>query len=72
MEAAGLVRVLGVAGLAGLFSSCMDCFELVQHGRYLGRDYLLVETKFENLKLRFLTWGRACGLMDEDSSESVF
>ena len=70
MEAVGLV--LGVASLASLFSTCIGCFELVQHGRYLGRDYLLLETKFENLKLRFLTWGRACGLMNHDGSESIF
>ncbi|KAI1851443.1 hypothetical protein JX266_003518 [Neoarthrinium moseri] len=61
MEPVGLA--VGVVGLAGLFSTCVDCFELVQNGRYLGRDYILLEAKFENLKLRFWWWGRACGLV---------
>ncbi|KAI1270386.1 prion-inhibition and propagation-domain-containing protein [Xylariaceae sp. FL1019] len=60
MEVAGLV--IGVAGLAGLFKSCIDCFELVQRGRYIGKEYLLLETKFNNQRLRLVTWGRACGL----------
>jgi hypothetical protein len=46
MEAVGLA--VGVVGLAGLFSACTDCFELVQRGRYHGKDYLLLETKFTN------------------------
>ena len=53
---------VGIVGLAGLFSACIDCFDLVQNGRYLGKDYLLLETKFANQRLRFVTWGRACGL----------
>jgi hypothetical protein len=61
MEAVGLT--VGVVGLAGLFSACIDCFELIQRGRYLGKDYLLLETKFANQILRFTTWGRACGLV---------
>ena len=62
MEAVGLA--VGAVGLAGLFSTCVDCFELVQRGRYLGKDYLLLETKFSNQRLRFTSWGRACGLMN--------
>ncbi|OCL13936.1 hypothetical protein AOQ84DRAFT_282122 [Glonium stellatum] len=62
MEGIGLT--FGVLGLAGLFSACLDCFDIIQRGRYLGRDYILLETKFTNQKLRFVTWGRACGMMD--------
>jgi hypothetical protein len=62
MEVAGLT--VGIAGLAGLFTQCIECFELVQRGRYLGKDYLLLETKFANQRLRLLAWGRACGFWD--------
>ncbi|KAI1878391.1 hypothetical protein JX265_000323 [Neoarthrinium moseri] len=62
MEPVGLA--VGGVGLVGLFSTCVNCFELVQNGRYLGRDYILLETKFDNLRLRFRSWGRACGFMD--------
>ncbi|KAK4165499.1 gtp-binding protein rho2 [Cladorrhinum sp. PSN259] len=60
MEAAGLA--LGVAGLAGLFSSCVSCYQLVQRGARFGKDYKILETKFSNQELRLLTWGQACGL----------
>jgi hypothetical protein len=66
MEAVGLG--IGVVGLAGLFSACIDCFELVQRGRYHGKDYLLLETKFANQRLRLITWGRACGFQNDDQA----
>lgn len=62
MEAAGLA--VGVAGLAGLFSCCIDTFQLIQKGRSFGRDYKILETKFSNQQLRLRAWGRACGLID--------
>jgi hypothetical protein len=68
MELAGLG--IGVAGLAGLFSTCIDCFKLIQQGRYLGKDYVLLETKFSNQKLRLVTWGRACGMMDPEGYDT--
>ncbi|KAK4225925.1 prion-inhibition and propagation-domain-containing protein [Podospora fimiseda] len=48
-EAAGLA--LGVAGLAGLFSSCMGCYQLVQRGVRLHKDYKILETKACGLAL---------------------
>jgi hypothetical protein len=70
MEAVGLG--VGVVGLAGLFSTCISCFELVQRGRYLGKEYLLLETKFANQRLRLLAWGRACGFADSDPYNEAF
>ncbi|GAB1316126.1 hypothetical protein MFIFM68171_06336 [Madurella fahalii] len=66
MEPAG--HVVGVVGLAGLFSTCIDCFHLVRSGRYLGRDYLILETKYNNQHLRLSAWGRACGFTDANDS----
>lgn len=59
-EAAGLA--VGAVGLAGLFSSCLECIKLLQTGRSLGRDYILLERKYKNQVLRFDAWGVACGL----------
>ncbi|KAK8080070.1 prion-inhibition and propagation-domain-containing protein [Apiospora hydei] len=64
MEVTGLA--VGIAGLVGLFSACIDCFELVQRGRYLGKEYHLLETKFNNQWRRLTTWGRACGLAHKE------
>jgi HET-S-like prion-inhibition and propagation protein len=62
-EAAGLA--LGVAGLAGLFTSCVDCYQLVRRGAALDKDYRILETKFGNQELRLSAWGRACGLLGD-------
>lgn len=64
MEAAGLA--LGVAGLAGLFSACASCYQLIRRGADLGKDYKILETKFNNQELRLLSWGKACGLVGTD------
>jgi hypothetical protein len=62
MDVAGLA--LGIAGIAGLFSTCLDCFQLIQRGRAFEKDYRILETKLDNQELRFSAWGRACGLID--------
>ena len=64
MEAAGLA--LGVAGLAGLFSACASCYQLVRRGADLGKDHKILETKFNNQELRLLSGGKACGLVGTD------
>ncbi|KAK8117828.1 P-loop containing nucleoside triphosphate hydrolase protein [Apiospora kogelbergensis] len=51
-------------GIASLFTTCVDYFELVQSGRYLGQEYHLLETKFINQRIRLVAWGRACGFTD--------
>ena len=61
---------VGVMSLAGLFSACIDCFDLVQKGRYLGKDYFLLETKFENQRLRLIAWGQACGMMNAEGNDN--
>lgn len=55
---------LGVAGLAGLFGTCVQCFDLIQLGAAFARDYEIVQTKFEAQKIRFLIWGQVVGLTE--------
>lgn len=62
-EVAGLA--LGVAGLFGLFTSCIDAFELVQLGRTKDRDLLLLHQKLESQKARFVLWGQSMYLDSE-------
>ncbi|KAF2471668.1 uncharacterized protein BDR25DRAFT_222763, partial [Lindgomyces ingoldianus] len=51
-----------VISLPGIFMSCVQCFELIQCGRNIERDLLILTTKFSNQQLRFTKWGEACGL----------
>lgn len=64
-EPAGLA--LGAIGLAGLFSSCIECLNLIQRGRSLSKDYRLLETKLSNQELRLRAWGKACGFVDSEA-----
>jgi hypothetical protein len=69
MEPVGLA--VGIAGLAGLFTTCLECFNIVQQGRYFGHDYWILEAKYANQRLRLQTWGRACGLADANGCEDL-
>ncbi|KAI0190437.1 prion-inhibition and propagation-domain-containing protein, partial [Xylaria flabelliformis] len=51
---------LSIVKLSNLFTACIDCFELVQRGWYLGHDYVILERKFANQRIRLVTWGQAC------------
>ena len=62
-EVAGLA--LGGLGIAGLLSVCLDCFELIQDGRSLGKDFVLLEGQLSALRIRLFAWGKACGFMSE-------
>jgi hypothetical protein len=65
MEVAGLV--IGSFSLAGLFTTCVDCFEYLQLGRQLGKDYQRSVLKLDLVKLRLSRWGRSVN----DSSSSI-
>lgn len=57
--------VLDTPGLLRLFSSCLDSYRLIQRGHPSEKKFTVLETKFSNQELRLITWGRACGLIDE-------
>ncbi|KAF2258339.1 hypothetical protein CC78DRAFT_621906 [Lojkania enalia] len=69
-EAVGLA--VGFAGLAGLFSSCVDCFKLVQIYGSRSHDYELLQTMLDNQQFHFMAWGKACGFMDTDNPNRRF
>lgn len=54
MEVAGLV--IGGVSVAGLFTVCVECFEYVQVGRELGKNYQTALLKLDLLKLRLSRW----------------
>ena len=69
MEAVGVG--IGLVSLAGLFSTCIDCLETIQRGLTLGKDFLLLETKFTNQCIRLRAWGRACQITEASRYDSL-
>ncbi|KAL2686886.1 hypothetical protein Neosp_004429 [[Neocosmospora] mangrovei] len=60
MEATGLV--VGVAGLAWLFNSCLEAVDKVQSYRTFGTDSRVLDTRFKVAKVRFERWGLGVGI----------
>ncbi|KAH6985401.1 prion-inhibition and propagation-domain-containing protein, partial [Ilyonectria destructans] len=67
MEAVGLT--VGVVGLAGLFSSCLEAVDKVQTYRSFGSDSHVLDTRFKAAKVRFEKWGRRVGFEETMRSE---
>jgi hypothetical protein len=64
MEAAGLA-----VGIAALWKSCVQVFEVVNFTQQYGMDYEILSIKLEVERVRLLSWGHAVGL-DEDASST--
>ena len=56
-EVAGLI--IGGVSLAGLFTTCVDCFEYIQLGRQYGEMYQRSMLELRVLQLRLSTWSCA-------------
>ena len=50
---------LGVIGLAGAFTACVDCFEYIQFGRKFGADYSRCVLKLSIIRLKMSRWGES-------------
>ncbi|KAK2027923.1 hypothetical protein LX32DRAFT_640428 [Colletotrichum zoysiae] len=68
MEAVGLA--VGVVGLAGLFSTCLEAVQKFNSYKNFGRDSRFLASQFDADKHRFEEWGRAVGFKDGRLSDS--
>ncbi|KAM0331275.1 hypothetical protein ACHAQA_002945 [Verticillium albo-atrum] len=62
MEPAGFA--VGLIGLAGLFSSCLEAVDRVQSYKSFASDSNALEVQFDATKLHLENWGRSVGLVD--------
>ncbi|KAK4141492.1 prion-inhibition and propagation-domain-containing protein [Dichotomopilus funicola] len=71
MEAAGLA--IGVFGLAGLYSTCIELLDALSAAARFGVDRELLQTKLEVERVRLMIWGDSVGLTEVtlDSSKSA-
>ena len=66
-EVAGLILgVIGVAGVIGAFKDTVDLFNIIADSRQLGRDYEILETKFDIEKTLLLQWANRIRLLSPD------
>ncbi|KAF6823075.1 ankyrin repeat domain-containing protein 52 [Colletotrichum plurivorum] len=68
MEPVGLT--IGIAGLAGLFSACLDAVQNFDSYKTYGRDSRFLAARFDADKERFERWGQAVGIKDEKLSDT--
>jgi hypothetical protein len=54
--------IAGVSGLAGLFTSCVECLQYIRFGRNFGKEYEACQVKLDVVALRLSRWGMAVGL----------
>ncbi|CZR70298.1 uncharacterized protein PAC_20200 [Phialocephala subalpina] len=69
MEAVGLA--VGVASLAGLFSTCVECFNYIDLGRNYECDSEILFAKFHIQRVRLCLWGQLVGLAGGIEEENL-
>lgn len=57
---------LGVLGISGLLSVSLDCFNFVQNGMSLGKDFAHIDGQLSTLRIRLYAWGKACGFFSDE------
>ncbi|USP82176.1 hypothetical protein yc1106_09450 [Curvularia clavata] len=57
--------VAGAIGVAAAFTTCVDCFGYVQHGRHFGRDYQTELISLDCARLRLTRWGEAVNVYED-------
>ena len=64
MEAGGVA--LATVGLAGLFSTCIDCFKTVESCKTFSQEYLVLFVQLDVDKASLLQWSEGVGLFSLD------
>lgn len=59
---------IGAIALASLFTTCLDCFDLIDAGRNISRDVDIALAKLNNQRAIFVIWGSAIGLYGDINS----
>lgn len=55
---------VALAGIPGIFTSCVDCFQYIQLGRRFGQDFGYCLAKLQAAELRLTRWGEPIGLLE--------
>ena len=69
MDVTGLTASL--VALAGLFTTCVECWDYIESARVFSRDYEILTTQLDIEKTRFLIWGEVVGLLQHDQRKQA-
>lgn len=53
-----------VAGIPGIFTSCVDCLQYIRLGQRFGKDFGFCLAKLEAAQVRLTRWGEPIGLLE--------
>jgi Prion-inhibition and propagation len=53
-----------IAGIPGIFTSCVDCFQYIRLGQRFGKDFGFCLAKLEAAQVRLTRWGEPIGLLE--------
>ncbi|KAK8073209.1 hypothetical protein PG994_004108 [Apiospora phragmitis] len=67
-EVAGLA--LGALGIAGLFTSCVENFDIIVRAKDFGEEFDLLCTQLSLQRIRLAVWGETLGLLPPASSQT--
>ncbi|EPE27926.1 UBC-like protein [Glarea lozoyensis ATCC 20868] len=68
-EVAGLV--VGAVGVLGIFSACIECFDIVDAGRNYSKELEQLSALLALERLRFCIWGQTVGLAPRHDGTSA-
>jgi hypothetical protein len=54
-----------IAGIPGIFKSCLSCFQYVRLGKRFGKDFGFCLAKLEAAEVRLTRWGEPIGLLED-------
>jgi hypothetical protein len=66
-----ITTALAIGSIAGIFTSCVDCFDYVQLSREFDQDLGFCLTRLSAAQLRLTRWGKSVGLIIEDPSNAA-
>jgi ribosomal protein S16 len=62
---------IGAVALAGLFSLCIQCFDLIEIGRKTSVYYKILVVKLSLEKRRLMVWSEAVGILRPDQDRDL-
>ncbi|KAJ4348758.1 uncharacterized protein N0V89_010136 [Didymosphaeria variabile] len=57
-------------GVAALFNTCIDSFKIIFAAQDFARDFEILDTRFQQQRLRLLLWGQSVGIVTRQGAKA--